>query len=236
MWHEADRHHDAFARGIRRDAIGPAFAVVVAAMRMSSLALGERRKAVWGLRRLTALAALAVLVAFSSPLVMAQGRQELRPVAIQPITIAPVLASPAAGTDAAALTASAAMRTITVQGVIQDFRGLPVPNAGVVILRDMTDGKAVGETRVDAAAQFVLPGYQPGTYAAELVGIDGQVIATSGSFTAGAGQVVQIAPVVTVIAPTGMPSVLGSVTDGALNTAMGAGLTAISAGVPVSPR
>ena len=74
-----------------------------------------------------------------------------------------------------------------------------------------------------------------GVYVAELVGDAGAVIATSGSFTAVAGAVIQLPPIVPV-APQGLlSSILGNATSAAISSAASAGILAIDPGQPVSP-
>jgi hypothetical protein len=193
----------------------------------------ERRKAVWGPRRLTALV-LAGALAWPLGQLAAQEPGTAFRVPGTRIIAAPVRIEPVDGSDAAGL--GGITRSITIRGIVQNHVGTLVPNAGLIVLRRLADGEAVGRTQVNSSAQFLLRGFDPGTYAAELVDHAGSVIATSGAFTAGAGQVVELAPVIPASPSSGLIAVLTSATDGALNSAMSAGLTAVGAGMPVSAR
>ncbi|MBA3272114.1 MAG: hypothetical protein H0T71_16540 [Acidobacteria bacterium] len=129
----------------------------------------------------------------------------------------------------------ASTKGATIYGIIQNQLGAIVPDSGDVRVRDLYDGRVVAETEVNNVAQFVVRGVAAGVYVAELVGDAGAVIATSGSFTAVAGAVIQLPPIVPV-APQGLlPSILGNATSAAISSAASAGILAIDPGQPVSP-
>ena len=120
-------------------------------------------------------------------------------------------------------------------GVVINELGLIVPSAGNIIVRSLGDGAVVGQTPVDSLGQFQLAAVDPGLYAAELVDADGRVITASPSFSVGAGEIVQITPVVAQRALPGLSSLVGSSTAGAVNSAVSAGVLAVQTPAPISP-
>ena len=189
-----------------------------------------RRKAVWGPRRIVVVALLAFV-----PVVSAQGPQQPRPIVGAPIRYEPVRLQPTTRGDGAFMGLRRDSRSVTIHGIVMNHVGNLVPNAGAVVIRRLTDGVAVGQTQVNDMAQFTVSGFEPGVYAAELVDGGGSIIATSGVFNAGVGEIIQLAPVIPATPLSGLAGVMASATDGALKAASSAGITAVSAGVPASP-
>jgi hypothetical protein len=70
---------------------------------------------------------------------------------------------------------------------------------------------------------------------AELVSDSGNLLATSASFSAGIGEVIQLAPVVPLTPASGLSSMLGNATSGAVSSAASAGIVAVDPGQPASP-
>jgi hypothetical protein len=182
------------------------------------------------------LGLLAALVVLALVPTSAQGPLRARQVQGSPTTLAPLRVAPIEDSDGAFRAWRGSARGVTIHGIVVNHVGMLVPKAGVIVIRRLADGEPVGQTEVDALAQFTLRGFDPGTYAAELVDRGGSVIATSGAFSAGIGEVIQLAPVIPAGSASGLASMIGSATDGALNSAVSAGLNAVSAGLPVSPR
>jgi hypothetical protein len=125
-------------------------------------------------------------------------------------------------------------RSVTIHGIVTNHLGRLVPNAGLIVIRRLEDGANVGQANVDSLAKFMFLGFEPGTYAAELVDGSGRVIATSGALSAGAGAVIELSPVIP--GQTGPLALLASATDGVLNSAISIGVMAISPGLNVSDR
>ena len=203
-----------------------------------SFALPEkRRKAVWGPRRLALLALLAIIVAWLlGPIVSAQGPLRADPILNTPLTPPRITLDPmdrGAGAFRALRTSN---RGITIHGIVRNHIGYLVPNAGVIVIRRLDDGTVVGDAAVNEFAEFSWRGFDPGVYAAELIDEGGSVITTSGAFTAGMGEVVQLAPVIPVSPVSGFSSWISTATESAINSASSAGVLAVSSGLPVSPR
>ena len=98
-------------------------------------------------------------------------------------------------------------RGATIFGVVQNHIGELVPLAGIIRVRSLIDGRIIGEVKVDNLAQFSLRGFDPGLYAAELVDEDtGGIRATTPAFSAGVGEVIQLAPVIPVNPVSGFGS------------------------------
>jgi hypothetical protein len=123
----------------------------------------------------------------------------------------------------------------TIYGIVQNQLGLLLPNAGLVLVRNLRDGGVVAESRVDELAQFAVRGFAPGLYTAELVDVSGGIIATTGSFSAEDGQVIQLAPVIPVSPAGWLSTVVGNATSSAVSSAAGAGVMALDSGEPISP-
>jgi hypothetical protein len=134
-----------------------------------------------------------------------------------------------------AFTAPPGINTSRIFGVVINEMGIVVPSAGFVIVRSLRDGKVIGQTEVDKTGQFNLPGVDPGLYAAEVVDPSGSVLASSPSFTVDAGEIVQLTPVVSNSSLSGLTSLMGSSTAGAVNSAVNAGVLALDPRDPISP-
>ena len=62
--------------------------------------------------------------------------------------------------------------------------------AARVQLRNLTDGKVVGNAVADEAGKFTFTDIAPGTYAAELVGANGKIVTVGQAFVIGQGETV----------------------------------------------
>ena len=130
---------------------------------------------------------------------------------------------------------SASPRSIDVLGIVQDHRGLPVPNAGTVLVRELQTGAVAGRTEVNALAQFNLRGLPPGLYTAELVTPSGTVIASTPAFAATAGQVVQISQTIPSPPVQAFSQMLRTATSAVLSSAASSGVLALRPGAPITP-
>lgn len=124
---------------------------------------------------------------------------------------------------------------VSIFGIVQNHAGALVPNAGVVTIRELLTGRVVGTVRVNELAQFSMHSLPPGLYTAELTGSSGAVIASTPAFSAGVGEVVQISQTIPIAPIGGFARAAASATNSALSAAAGSGVTAVTAGVPVSP-
>ena len=125
--------------------------------------------------------------------------------------------------------------TITVRGVVQNTEGHLVPLAGIIRLRSLTDGTVAGQGEVDSLAQFAITGCQPGIYTAELIGRSGAILVTTSAFSAKAGEIIQLAPVI----PTrrsGIAAAFETVTSLIVTSAASAGILVVNQGQPVTPQ
>jgi hypothetical protein len=180
------------------------------------------RKVIWG-------SVLLLLVALPGTGSLHAQRTVLTPTVLERFRLEPITDTPGA------FSGLRSVKGATIYGIVQNQLGLLVPNAGVVLVRNLRDGSVVAESRVDELAQFTVRGFAPGLYAAELVDVSGGIIATTGSFSADVGQVIQLAPVVPV-APAGwLSTVVGNATSSAVSSAAGAGVMALDSGEPISP-
>jgi hypothetical protein len=126
--------------------------------------------------------------------------------------------------------------TVTVRGIVQNTLGHLMPLAGTVLIRSLADGTVAGRAEVDALAQFSTSGFGPGTYTGELVGPGGAVLATTGAFSAHAGEIVQLVPVVPTTSRLGGSSTWETSTAAIVGAAAGSGILAYSKGQPVTPQ
>lgn len=146
------------------------------------------------------------------------------------ITVSPIEEGPGAFAPAPASGSS------RIFGVVINDLGLIVPSAGFVIVRNLRDGKVIGQVQVDQLGQFTMPGVGPGLYSAELVNSTGGVITASPSFTVGVGEIVQLTPVVANNSIGGLASLIGNSTAGAVNSAVSGGVIALQTPAPLSPQ
>jgi hypothetical protein len=130
---------------------------------------------------------------------------------------------------------SASPRGVDVLGIVQNHAGVLVPNAGTVLIRELETGTIAGRGEVNGLAQFSVRALPPGLYAAELVSSSGAVIASTASFSASAGQVVQISQTIPAPPLHAFSRTVRSATEAALSTAASTGITAIRSGAPVTP-
>jgi hypothetical protein len=204
--------------------------------RTTSLKIGEKRhKAVWGFRKVAIVAALAIVGAIIfAPAIVAQGPQLARPILDRPLSTRITIEPLSEGVGAFRPLRGA--RGAIIHGVVQNTAGYLVPNAGVVIIRRLVDGKEVGETAVGEDAKFTFLGLEPGLYSAEVATTDRRVIAATGAFTADSGKVVNVVPVIPVSPASQFGSLISSATNSAIRSATTAGVKGVSSGLPVSPR
>jgi hypothetical protein len=127
-------------------------------------------------------------------------------------------------------------RGVNIFGIVQNHVGALVPNAGVVIIRELLTGRVVGTTQVNDLAQFSVRALPPGLYTAELVGTSGAVIASTPAFSAAMGEVIQISQTIPVITFQGFAGVAVNATNTALSAAASSGVMAVTEGARVSPR
>jgi hypothetical protein len=184
-------------------------------------------------RQAVSIAMLSVI--FATGVVTAQGRLAGQPVRLQPATPVPQRLEPIREGRGAFEPFRSRRNSISVYGIVQNHLGELVPRAGTVMVRNLADGAVVREAEVDALAQFSVKGLDPGVYAAELVGPAGSVLATSGAFSAGVGEVIQLAQVIPVAPVSGLLAALGDATSALVSSAASAGVLAVDPGQPVSP-
>lgn len=189
-----------------------------------------------GTRRIVTAVALAamigppVFVAAQAP--MGRGARQVRAVPIQ--VGRHILGTPILNT-AGAFSSLPAARGLTLVGIVQTHAGMPVPDAGTVIVRNLYGGHVAARTPVNGLAQFSVRGLPPGVYTADLLGANGTVLASSPAFTGGAGEVIQLAQTIQTIPLQGVGRVVSSATTSALSTAASSGVLAVSPGAPVTP-
>jgi hypothetical protein len=133
----------------------------------------------------------------------------------------------------AALRGSA--RYAEVIGIVQNQSGTLVPNAGLIRIRSLHTGALAATTQVNELAQFSVRSLVPGLYVAELVGSAGSVLASTPAFSAGAGEVIQVAQTIPVVPVQGLARALRSATSATLSSAAAAGILAVAPGVSVTP-
>lgn len=176
------------------------------------------------------LLVLSALVSAQVPAVIAARHVRSAPIQVgrlvgAPLTNAVGSFSPLRGTP----------RGANIFGIVQNHMGALVPNAGVVIVRELLIGKVVGTTQVNDLAQFSIRALPPGLYTAELVGNSGAVIASTPAFSAAMGEVIQISQTIPVLPIQGFARAAASATNTALSAAASSGVMAVTEGAPVSP-
>ena len=137
--------------------------------------------------------------------------------------------------EVGAFSAMPASRGTTIFGIVQQHTGTLVPNAGLVIIRNLLTGQVMARTTVNELAQFSVRGLPPGLYTAELVNTAGDTIASTPAFTAGVGEVIQLAQTIPVTPLQGVARVASSVTTSALSSAASSGVLAVAAPAATSP-
>ena len=176
------------------------------------------------------LLVLSALVSAQVPAVIAARHVRSAPIQVgrlvgAPLTNAVGSFSPLRGTP----------RGANLFGIVQNHMGALVPNAGVVIVRELLIGKVVGTTQVNDLAQFSIRALPPGLYTAELVGNSGAVIASTPAFSAAMGEVIQISQTIPVLPIQGFARAAANATNTALSAAASSGVMAVTEGAPVSP-
>jgi hypothetical protein len=146
-----------------------------------------------------------------------------------------ILAVPLDGTAGAFGPSRAGVARATIHGIVQNHLGELVPQAGDVLLRSIADGRVVATVAVDSLAQFTVFDFEPGFYTAQLVDRSGDVLATTGAFTAGSGEVIELATVVPAAPLTNVASLATNVTQSVVSSAASAGVLAVDPGTPISP-
>jgi hypothetical protein len=177
---------------------------------------------------MAAMVVTSVLVAGQAP----DGRQAVR---LQPVSPRIERLNPVRDGRGAFEPLRERRTTVTVRGIVQNSMGHLMPLAGTVLIRSLADGTVAGRAQVDALAQFSTSGFGPGTYTGELVGPGGAVLATTGAFSAEAGEIVQLVPVVPTSRMAGS-STVETTTAAIVGAAGGSGILAYSPGRPVSPQ
>ncbi|HUE90001.1 MAG TPA: hypothetical protein VMO26_28305 [Vicinamibacterales bacterium] len=185
-------------------------------------------------RRSCGLALFGLIVATS--IVTAQGPDRGQPIRVRPVTPTPERLTPIREGRGAFESVRPGRSSVTVRGIVQNTQGELVPRAGSVRVRSLVDGTVAGRTDVDRLAQFTIAGLEPGIYTAELVGPSGAIIVTSAAFSAGAGEIIQLAPVVPETPASGIIAALGNATTSVVTSAASAGIIAVDPGQPVSPQ
>ena len=183
------------------------------------------------------MASLLVALLASGQLVSAQGRMLGTPIVKQPLRGDPIRL-PRDERSIGAFVPTSRTTKATVHGIVQNHLGELVPLAGMVVLRSLVTGQAVATAPVDELATFVVKGFEPGVYSAELVSASGSVIASSQSFTAGIGEVIGITPIIPGNTVAGIAQLLNTssaATASVVNSAMSAGVLAIDSGILASP-
>src|SRR5687767_7206693 len=157
---------------------------------------------------LARVAALGVILAGTG--VSAQGPIRATPIRTVPIQAAREVLKPMEDSPGSFMPLRGNTRGATIYGIVQNHLGELIPLAGIVRIRSLIDGRIIGEVKVDNLATFTLRGFDPGLYAAELVDPAGSILATSGAFSAGVGEVIQLAPVIPVSPVSSFASVIGN--------------------------
>lgn len=124
---------------------------------------------------------------------------------------------------------------VSIFGIVQNHMGVLVPNAGLVIIRELLTGKVVGTTQVNDLAQFSMRALPPGLYTAELVGRSGAVIASTPAFSAAVGEVIQLSQTIPAIPIQGFARAASSATSAVLSSAASSGVLAVTPGVAITP-
>lgn len=128
-----------------------------------------------------------------------------------------------------------ASRVVSVSGFVQTHMGVPVPNAGQVIIRDVRTGRSTGTAHVNHLARFDVRSLPPGLYTAELIGPSGRVLASTAAFTANAGDVIQLAQTIPVAQAQRFSRLVSTATSAALTTAASSGVLAVGPGANITP-
>jgi hypothetical protein len=121
-------------------------------------------------------------------------------------------------------------------GSVQNYLGVLVPNAGEVVIRSLIDGRVVAHTQPDQFAQFLIRGFQPGLYTAQLVNETGATLATTGAFTAGPGETVGVTLIIPNSPLANVAAIFANSTSSVVDYAASGGVLAVKTGEPVSPE
>jgi hypothetical protein len=124
----------------------------------------------------------------------------------------------------------------TIIGSVQNDLGDLVPNAGDVVIRSLINGSVVAHNQANQFAQFLIRGFDPGLYTAQLIDETGKTLATSGAFTAGSGEVIPVVLVIRHSRFADAAAIFGNSTTRVIESAASGGVLAVKAGEPVSPE
>jgi hypothetical protein len=183
-----------------------------------------------------ALAAVASQPAAAQPSdAIQEAIRGLRVTQVSPIRGERILAEPLELTAGALGAMAAGAARPAVFGIVLNHLGALLPNAGTVLIRSISNGSIVADVQVDARAQFTARGFEPGLYTAQLVDRGGNILASSGAFTAGIGEVIQLATIVPAAPVSNIPSMLSNTTQSVISSASSAGVLALDSGTPISP-
>lgn len=186
-------------------------------------------------KRYVGAASVVAMLLTATTLLTAQTRVPgSRRVPSQPVKRGQVVSSPVLD-EAGAFMPLRGTSGIAIFGIVQNHLGQLIPSAGTVILRELLTERIVAQTTVNELAQFSFKGLPGGLYSVELVGQSGAVLASSAAFTAGAGEVIQIAQTIPVLPLDGVAKAVSSATSSAMATAASSGVLAVADAPPLSP-
>ena len=89
---------------------------------------------------------------------------------------------------------------------------------------------------MDQFANFSVASFEPGVYTAQVVDQTGTTRATTGAFTANAGDVIHLVPVIPNGPLANVAALFANSTSRVVNSAASGGVLAVQAGEPVSPE
>lgn len=178
--------------------------------------------------------AVAAVLACAPTLLAQQGPTLAQPIRIAPVQVGRITPGPILDATGAFMPLRGSARGMTVYGIVQNHLGILVPNAGTIVVRDILTGRIVAQTQVNGLAQFSFQGLEPGLYTAELVSGGGAVIASSPAFSAGVGEVIQIAQTIPTVPLQGLGRFASSATSSVVTSAASSGVLAVTEGPPVS--
>lgn len=166
----------------------------------------------------------------------AQGPIKGSPAQLKPVDSGRIVGQPLEDTPGAFLGLRRDSSATRVVGTVVTSQGLIVGAAGLVMLRNLTTGRIVGQVQVDQLGQFGLAGFEPGIYVAEVVDATGSIIATSPAFTVGLSELVQIAPIIPANPLTSFAYWASNSAATAISSATSAGVIAVDEGTDVTNR
>lgn len=186
--------------------------------------------------RLATLAMLLCAPGLWAQQAPAPGPTMAQPIRMAPIQLGRIVPEPMLESTGAFMPLRGSSRGMSVYGIVQNHLGILVPDAGTIVVRDILTGRVVAQTQVNGLAQFSFQGLEPGLYTAELVGNSGAVIASSPAFSAGVGEVIQIAQTIPTVPLQGLGRFASSATSSVVTTAASSGVLAVTEGPAVTPE